>query len=540
MLIRESLMELSEDKSAIDRAISIVTDGFVSEDDLRRFIEIFPLPAFVVDGGFDFVYVNDPAYHFLGYRPKELAPVNLTSIVRSEESWSLPDIVDRFLNGSENKAEWEFLRQDREWVWGEVFSQSLTGNRWLLFVSDISARKRSDASFIRIRERRWQAQKIEALERLAGGIAHDFNNLLAVILLQTEMLSLQLGPESPLVRRVDEIKAVSNDAAGIVRQLLAFGRKQMINPSPVIVNDVVEQFWQKLRLSTGDSIRPFLHLDPNLGTCFVDPSQIAQALNFLTANAIDAMPDGGMLTIETANILIDKNNSHSSQAGGLYIQIVVSDTGVGMDHQTEDHIFEPFFLTKDFDKGAGLSMAAVYGIVKQQGGFIWVESELGRGTTFRIQFPRIDQQNIEMPSKVDVEISATGSETVLVVDDDQSVRRIASEILRVSGYKVLEAKSGMEALEIAQSYSARIDVLLTDYSMPQMNGQLTADGVRKLHPETAVLFMSGNIGDVRSASGGVEKSYGFIGKPFSSATLTQKISEAVGDKAEQRKDGQAA
>ena len=499
------------------------TTLLVSDDDLKRFVEISPFPAFVIDQDCNFISVNATAYKFLGYAPGDLKASKLTKIARSQESWSLPDAVHRFLHGPEKWADWEFLRRDQHWVWGEVTAQSLPGERWLVFVYDIADRQRVAAALLASEERRWQSKKIEALERLAGGIAHDFNNLLAVILLQTEMLNLQLTADNPLVRRVDEIKAVASDAAAIVRQLLAFGRKQPMNPAPVVLNEVVEGFCGNIAAYVGDNIHPVLDLDPALGICFVDRQQIAQALVFLAVNAKDAMPDGGNLRIESTNIMVDKLNSHKSQPGGPYIQIAVSDNGIGMNPQTEDHIFEPFFSTKESDKGAGLSLASVYGIVKQSGGFIWVESEVGRGTSFKIQFPRIDPPNRDVQPLRTGELSLTGDETILLVDDDRSVRRIAAEILTISGYNVIEAASGMAALEIAQGYREPIHLLLSDYSMPKMNGSATAEGVRKLHPEITVMFMSGEILSLADAHERVH----FLGKPFSSSSLTLKVREAL-------------
>lgn len=503
-----------------------------SDEDLPRLVEMAPLPAFVIDGDCNFIVISSAAINFLGYTHEELSTVKLTNIVRSQDSWSLPDAVHRFLTGPDNKTEWEFLRRDREWQWCEVISTALSDDRYLIFVNDISARRRAEASFPLTEERRWQTQKIEALERLAGGIAHDFNNLLAVILLQTEMMNLQLAPSHPAIRRVEEIKAVANDAAGIIRQLLAFGRKQPMSPVPVVLNQVIEKFGRDLSSHLGKQIRPVLILDPYLGICLVDPNQIAQALLFLSVNAKDAMPNGGILTIETANIVVDQNISHKSQPGGRYVQITVSDNGVGMDARTEDHIFEPFFSTKESDKGAGLSLAAVYGIVKQLGGFIWVESQIGLGTRFKIQFPRIDEPVVDVLPVKTGELTARGNETILLVDDDRSVRRIAAEILRVSGYEVLEATSGMEALEIAQGYPGPIDLLLTDYSMPQMNGGVTADGVRKLHPETVVIFMSGSTGHLLPNADESDESIKFLAKPFSSSSLTLKIREVLRSKSD--------
>jgi two-component system cell cycle sensor histidine kinase/response regulator CckA len=294
----------------------------------------------------------------------------------------------------------------------------------------------------------------------------------------------------------------------------------------VDLNPVVEEFCRNITAHIGTDIDAVLELDSTLGNCHVDRNQVVQALTFLAVNARDAMPDGGTLRIETKNIVVDPATSHKSQPGGPFIQITVSDDGVGMNPQTERHIFEPFFSTKGSEKGAGLGLATVYGIVKQSGGFIWVESQIGRGTSFKIQFPRIDVPKTTASVK-NREPSVTGYETILLVDDDKSVRRIAAEVLRSAGYEVIEAKSGMEALEIAQANREAIHLLITDYSMPQMNGNATAEGVCKLHPETSVLFMSGSTREIAEAG---EKNGGkiqFLGKPFSSSTLTLKVRDVL-------------
>lgn len=387
---------------------------------------------------------------------------------------------------------------------------------------------------LKAEETRWQEQKINALGKLAGGIAHDFNNLLAVVMLHVDMLNLQLEADSPHRHRITEIKEVSDNAAALVRQLMAFGRKLPMKPSPTALNEVVANF---LRNSghNFENVSIETNLDENLGLCIVDAAQTAQVLQNLVAHAAEQMPDGGTVKIETANVALDDSETPIMQSGGAYIQISVSDESTGLDEESQKHIFEPFYSTQRNSKGTGLRLASVYGIVKQMGGFIWVSSEENRGTTFKVQFPRIDEPVKETSPEPEIieqslEIEETaGNKTILLVEDERAVRMITSEILRMSGYEVFEASNGMEALEFAQSYIKPINLLLTDVSMPLMNGREVAEKITNLHPEAIVLFMSGNITDALDSPSDTTdaKEIHFIGKPFSPDGLMDKVEEIL-------------
>lgn len=523
-------MKQSTDKAANDSAEKKIATSLppLSGENLQQFIELAPLPVFVADLDDNFVFGNSAVCRFLGYTIEELTDKKFADVIRPEKSSRLANLKQQVADDRQERGDWEFLRKDGKRVWGEVSSRLLSGGRRLVFVSDITERKQAEQSLLESEEKRLQWQKIEALGRLAGGIAHDFNNFLAVILLHLDMLSLQLSADSPLRYRVDEIKAVSDNAAAIIRQLLAFGRKQPMSPAPAALNQVVSEFSKNLPALLGEEIQAELNLEPDLGICFIDRNQIVQVLQNLAINAKDAMPDGGVFKIETANVVLDKHANHKSQSGGSYIQITVSDNGSGMDSETQDHIFEPFFSTKESDKGAGLGLATVYGIVKQSGGFIWVESKMNQGTTFKIQFPRIDEPLITAAQpKTVAPPSPTENKVVLLVEDEAAVRRITAEFLKLSDYEVLEAASGMEALEIAQSYNKPIHLLLTDFSMPQMNGREVAAKIKSIHPETAVLLMSGNVGNIIFGQGDSPEKINLIGKPFSPSELTLKIEEML-------------
>lgn len=392
---------------------------------------------------------------------------------------------------------------------------------------DITDIKQARRTYLESEEQLRRSQKVEAIGRLAGGIAHDFNNFLAVIMLHVDMLNLQLPAGSPLRFRIEEIKSVTNNAAATVRQLLAFGRKQTLQPHPIVLNNVAQEFMKILRPLIGEDIEVKLNLAPNLGVCFVDPDQITQILMNLAVNARDAMPKGGVLKLETSNIILNKHLLPlKSQPVGEYIQLKVSDTGVGMEAAVKNHIFEPFFTTKEAHKGTGLGLSTVYGIVKQSNGFIWVDSKPGEGASFKVQFPRIDQPAKSVAKEETVSMP-TGSETILLVEDEESVRRIALEVLSVLGYQVFEAANGQQALQIAEIYNRPIDLLLTDVVMPRMNGRELSEKVKALHPETAVLFMSGYNDDIISNHGALDENVQFLSKPFTPLVLADRVRQIL-------------
>ncbi len=392
---------------------------------------------------------------------------------------------------------------------------------------DITEIKQVQRTYLESEEQLRRSQKVEAIGRLAGGIAHDFNNFLAVIMLHVDMLDLQLPVDSSLRFRIEEIKSVTNKAAAMVRQLLAFGRKQNMQPNPTILNNVAHEFVKLLSPLIGEHIEVELNLEPNLGVCFVDANQITQVLMNLAFNSRDAMPNGGVLKIETSNIGLNKHLLRlKSQPVGEYIELTVTDSGVGMSTETRKRIFEPFFTTKEINKGTGLGLATVYGIVKQSNGFIWVESKPGKGTSFKVQFPRTDQ-----PVKLIAEEAArnlpTGNETILLVEDEEPVRRAALEVLSILGYQVFEAANGTQATQIAKIVNEPIHLLLTDVVMPKMNGRELAETVKTLHPETAILFMSGYTDDIISNQGILESNVQFLSKPFTPLMLANKVREVL-------------
>lgn len=374
-----------------------------------------------------------------------------------------------------------------------------------------------------------QSHKMEAVGQLAGGVAHDFNNIVAVIMLQSELLLTQRDQSENSRRRIEEIRKASHRAVGLTKQLLAFSRKQVLQPKVLDLNAIVSDMDRMLRRLIGEHIEFLTVPGVGLGQVKADRNQIEQVVMNLAINARDAMPDGGKLTIETANVELDDNYMahHVSVEPGRYVMLAVSDTGTGMDAQTQARVFEPFFTTKELGKGTGLGLSTVYGIVKQSEGNIWVYSEAGLGTTFKVYLPRLDQV-IEsgLPEEAQAPLPR-GSETVLLVEDEEMIRKAAREILEDNGYRVLEASGGDEALMICREHSARIHLLMTDVVMPQMNGRELAERLTSLRPELKVLYMSGYTDDAIVHHGVLDEGIAFLEKPFTAKALMHKVRELL-------------
>lgn len=374
-----------------------------------------------------------------------------------------------------------------------------------------------------------QSQKLEAVGRLAGGIAHDFNNLLTVIRGYSELTLKRLGEEDPLRRGIEEINSASGRAASLTHQLLAFSRKQVMQPRVLDLNSIVANIEKMLRRMIGENIEMRTVIQPDLGNVKADPGQLEQVIMNLVVNARDAMPYGGKITIETSNVYLDDSyaKQYVSVGSGAHVMLAISDTGIGMDEETKQHIFEPFFTTKELGKGTGLGLSTVYGIIKQSEGSIWVYSEAGRGTTFKIYLPRVSAsaEDYRLPSALNK--VATGTETILLVEDADIVRKLATEVLESSGYRVLQAKSGEDALLLCEQEETRIHLLLTDVVMAKMSGKELADRLAPLRPEMKVLFMSGYTDDSIVHHGVLDPRVSFIEKPFTPGGLTQKIREVL-------------
>ncbi len=396
----------------------------------------------------------------------------------------------------------------------------------VLALRDVSERRRVEHTLRETEDRLRHAQKMEAVGRLAGGVAHEFNNQMTVVIANGELAERKLPKHSPVRTLVTEMKDAGNRAATITRQLLAFSRKQLLRAVPVNLNEVVGRLELMLGRVIGEHIQITTRLDPTLGTVRVDPGQMEQVIMNLAINARDSMPGGGRLLLETRNASYDELDAREGLDAerGDYVALTVTDTGMGMTPETKAQIFEPFFTTKETGKGSGLGLATVYGIVKQSGGYVYVDSEPGRGATFEVFLPRVSDEPPPVIPRAKIEV-ARGTETVLVVEDEPSVRKLTSTILLSCGYKVLEAANGLEAIERYERSGHHIHLLLTDTVMPHMSGFHLAERISESHPGLKVLFMSGYMKDHLPSD--VLTDATFISKPFSGPALTRKIREVL-------------
>jgi len=381
----------------------------------------------------------------------------------------------------------------------------------------------------RLEEQLLQAQKMEAVGRLAGGIAHDFNNLLTVITGYSQVLLDGMPADDPMRIHVNQIRRAGERAASLTRQLLAFSRKQVLAPEVLDLNAVVANINKMLPRLIGEDIEVVTVACPDLGRVKADPGQIEQVIMNLAVNARDAMPEGGRLTIETANVDLDENYSgqHVVVLPGTYVMLAVSDVGTGMTPEIQSHIFEPFFTTKARGKGTGLGLATVYGIVKQSGGYVWVYSEPGKGTAFKIYLPRVAEALEEAKKSRGAVRAPGGAETILLVEDNEAVRRLVRSVLESRGYAPIEAGSGEEALSLAASLSEPIHILLTDVVMPRMSGPELATRMALVHPESKVIYMSGYTDSSVFRHGVLTPGTHFLQKPFIPETLARKIRDVL-------------
>lgn len=401
--------------------------------------------------------------------------------------------------------------------------------RALRELDDRAERKRAEEALRQSEKQFRQSQKMEAVGRLAGGIAHDFNNLLTVIMGYSQVLSTELGPDHPLRGKIEETQKASERAATLIRQLLTFSSKQSLDPKVLSLNTTVTSLESLLRRLIGEDIRFVSKLDPTNGRLRADQAQLEQVLVNLVVNARDAMPKGGILTIETAQVELTSSPVYhlTPLSPGSYVRLSVGDTGCGMDRQTQSHIFEPFFTTKGEGKGSGLGLSTVYGIVTQCGGAIDVTSRVGHGTRFDLYFPSVDADVLPTPPAQNHGQPQRGTETILLVEDDPSVRTLVRDELRKLGYRVIEAKNGVEACLLATQQAGAWHLLLTDVVMPGMGGRELAQHLSVIKPDLKTLFMSGYTDDVGIMAGQEEGASSFLQKPFTPEVLACAIRDLL-------------
>jgi two-component system cell cycle sensor histidine kinase/response regulator CckA len=418
-----------------------------------------------------------------------------------------------------------------------VMSHSHTGEprRWSAeeqafagSVADLVALALESAERNRLENQLAQAQKMDSIGRMAGGVAHDFNNLLTAMLGNLEFARAGLSPDDPLLAELEEIEKAARRATELTRQLLTFARRQVVQPVVVDLNALTRGAGKLLRRLIGEDIELVTLLDHEPATVRIDPSQFEQVIVNLAVNARDAMPQGGRLSIETANVLVDDAfaRQHPTLRVGEHVRLTVSDTGIGMDDQVKKHLFEPFFTTKEPGKGTGLGLATCYGIVQQLGGVIYPESEIGRGTIFNVFLPRIDlpAEPTAKPKETHVK---RGTETVLLVEDEPLVREIAKSALSDQGYQVIEAEHGEDALRLARQFNGPIALVLTDVVMPKMGGRELIGVLRRDRPNVRVLYMSGYAASTIDEQDVVEPGTSFLRKPFALAEMLRKVRDVL-------------
>jgi PAS domain S-box-containing protein len=480
-----------------------------------------------VDGNIE--YVNPAFERITGYSEAEALGRN----PRILKSGNTPPGVYQDL--------WRTIKRGDIWV-GQLTNRRKDGSCFdeLVTISPLRDESGKIVNYVAVKQDRTaqlqlerqlqQSQRLEAIGQLAGGVAHDFNNLLTAILGYSELSLNRLNPDDRIAHNVHEIKKAAERAAALTRQLLAFSRKQILEPRILNLNSVVSDLNKMLRRLIGEDIDLVTRFAGDLKSVKADPSQMEQVLMNLVINARDAMPQGGKLTIETRNATLSAEYAlrHQPIQPGEYVVLAVTDTGVGMDAETQTHIFEPFFTTKESGKGTGLGLSTIYGIVKQSGGYIWVHSEVGEGTSFKVYLPRVDAAADPESRQVRGPIEK-GNETLLLVEDDSIVRRVTARLLKSAGYTVIEAESGKEALQ-AVSRHPEIALVITDVVIPEMSGGQLAEKLRRLTPDTRMLFMSGYTDDAVVRAGTVGLDIAFLEKPFTPQTLARKVRDVIEDR----------
>ena len=497
-----------------------------SEAHYRVLFESNPNPLFVYTlDTLALLAVNEAAVGQYGYTREEFLAMTLEEMHPPEDVRALRDLVAKSETGFRNRGEWRHRKKDGTIIDVEITRNTLTFSgrpAALAMAHDITKRKSVETQLL-------QAQKMEAVGRLAGGIAHDFNNLLTAIFGSSDLLLEDLTVDDQRRADVEDIKKAAQRAAALTRQLLAFSRKQVLALQVLDLNALIADLEKMLRRLIGEDIEFRTILTSDLGAVRADPGQLEQVIMNLAVNARDAMPQGGKLTLETANVDLDAAyaQAHAPLAPGRYAMLAVSDTGIGIDAQVKAHIFEPFFTTKEKGKGTGLGLATVYGIVKQSDGSIWVYSEPGQGTTFKIYLPRVEAAAEPPAPKPMPPASVRGSETILLAEDEEAVRNLMRRVLEAHGYTLLVAADGQEALRLADGHKGPIHLLLTDIVMPNLGGRQLAERVVSARHATKVLYLSGYTDDAIVHHGVLEPGIAFLEKPFTPQGLARKVRELL-------------
>jgi PAS domain S-box-containing protein len=517
-----------------------VTERKHAEEALRKekeislsILENAPYGVVLIDTDGKYIYINPEFTNITGYTLQDIP----TGKDWFQKVFSDPKDRERMIQlwkkdrskGNMINRDFSINRKDGKTNEIETRSTFLRDGRAVMVLHDIAEQKRAEAEMRSLQEQLRQSQKMEAIGRLAGGIAHDFNNLLTIIKGYSQLSLIELKEDTPLRGNIEHIHTATDRAADLVRQLLAFSRRQILEMKVWDLNTILTNLHNMLRRLIGEDIELTTILGKDLGRVKTDLGWIEQAIMNLVVNARDAMPSGGKLTIETGNAVLDEAYV-SGRVGvkpGRYVVLSVSDTGVGMIPEVRERLFEPFFSTKEKDKGTGLGLSTVYGIVKQSDGDIWVYTEPGKGSTFKIYLPRVDAPPEQPREKVSGDELLRGSETILLVEDEEEVRKLAIRVLERQGYKVLEAHDGDEALLVCEQHQGPIHLMLTDVVMPGMNGHELAKRLEPFHPEMKVLYMSGYTDNAIVLHGVLVEGVHYIQKPFTVNALAKKVREVL-------------
>ena len=501
-----------------------------AENKYRTLVEQVAAISYIAELGIhgEWHYISPQVEAITGYSQEEwlAGSRDWTRHIPAEDHAVIETAEASSLRGERFQAEYRIVRKDGAVVWvsdtAVVVSGSYSHPVMEGIIVDITERKLLENQL-------QQSRRMEAVGRLAGGIAHDFNNLLTIIKGYAELALQRSGIQPELRADVQQIENAAERASMLIRQLLAFSRRQVLQPKVIDLNAIVLGLDKLLGRLMGEHIEMATRCGTNVGHVKADPAQIEQVIMNLVVNARDAMPKGGRLTVETVNVDLDSTyaRDHVSVKPGSYVMLAVSDSGIGMSPETVAHIFEPFYTTKESGQGTGLGLSTVYGIVKQSGGYIWVYSEPGKGTTFKVYLPRVTEQVETKPEAVEIPAAGNGSETILLVEDEEAVRELASRILSAKGYSVLAAKSTNEAEQLSEKHAGKIHLLLTDIIMPGTSGRELARRITGRHPRTRVLYMSGYTDNVLAQGGVLEAGLSFLQKPFTPGALVQKVRDVL-------------
>jgi PAS domain S-box-containing protein len=500
-----------------------------AENKYRTLVEQVAAISYIAEVGIDgqWHYISPQVEAITGYTQDEWLANSRAWIrhIPQEDHAVIEAAEAASLRGERFQAEYRLVRKDGAVIWvsdtAVVVSGSDSHPVMEGIIVDITERKLLENQL-------QQSRRMEAVGRLAGGIAHDFNNLLTIVKGYAELALQRTGIQPELRADVQQIENAAERASMLIRQLLAFSRRQVLQPKVLDLNAIVLGLDKLLGRLMGEHIEMATRCAPNVGHVKADPAQIEQVIMNLVVNARDAMPKGGRLTVETVNVELDSTyaRDHVSVKPGSYVMLAVSDSGIGMSPETVAHIFEPFYSTKESGQGTGLGLSTVYGIVKQSGGYIWVYSEPGKGTTFKVYLPRVAEK-VDKPDVVELPVAARGNETILLVEDEEAVRELASRILSAKGYSVVAAKSVKDAEQFSEKHTGKIHLLLTDIIMPGTSGRELARRITGRHPQTRVLYMSGYTDNVLAQGGVLEAGLSFLQKPFTPGALVQKVRDVL-------------